>query len=65
MSLERYHFDGLKDDTKYSKVSFFVECIKKQLITLQNFNIQTCFGQFLWFFILNVDLNVRYYLEFT
>ena len=32
------------------KVSFFVQCIKKQLITLQNFNIQTCFSQFLWFF---------------
>ena len=33
-----------------SKVSFFGQCIKKQLITLQNFNIQTCFSQFLWFF---------------
>ena len=33
-----------------SKVSFFVQCIKKQLITLQNFNIQPCFRQFLWFF---------------
>ena len=32
------------------KVSFFVQWIKKQLITLQNFNIQTCFSQFLWFF---------------
>ena len=30
--------------------SFFVQCIKKQLITLQNFNIQTCFSQFLCFF---------------
>ena len=34
----------------HTKVSFFVQCIKKQLITLQNFNIQTCFSQFLWFF---------------
>ena len=33
-----------------TKVSFFVQCIKKQLIRLQNFNIQTCFSQFLWFF---------------
>ena len=29
-----------------SKVSFFVQCIKKQLIIFQNFNIQTCFSQF-------------------
>ena len=35
---------------KSTKVSFFVQCIKKQLITLQNFNIETCFSQFLWFF---------------
>ena len=33
-----------------AKVSFFVQCINKQLITLQNFNIQTCFSQFIWFF---------------
>ena len=33
-----------------TKVSFFVQCIKKQLITLQNFNIETCLSQFLWFF---------------
>ena len=33
-----------------SKVSFFIQCIRKQLITLQNFNIQTCFSQLLWFF---------------
>ena len=32
------------------KVSFFVYCAKMQLITLQNFNTQTCFSQFLWFF---------------
>jgi hypothetical protein len=29
------------------KVSFFGECTKMQLITSQNFNIQTCFSQFL------------------
>ena len=38
---------------KFLKVSFFIQCIKKQSITLQNFNIQTCFSQFLWFFSLN------------
>ena len=27
-----------------TKVSFFVQCTKMQLITLQNFNIQTCFS---------------------
>ena len=32
------------------KVSFFVQCIKKQLITPHNFNIQTCLSHFLWFF---------------
>ena len=32
-----------------TKVSLFVQCIKKQLITLQNFHIQYCFSQFLWF----------------
>ena len=43
-----------------TKVSFFVQCTKIQL----DFNIQTCFSQFLWFFSLNVDLKVRLYIEF-
>ena len=34
----------------HGKVSFFGECTKMQLITSQNFNIQNCFSQFLWFF---------------
>ena len=34
----------------FVKVSFFVQCIRKQLITLQNFNIQICFSSFLSFF---------------
>ena len=34
----------------FHKVSFFVQFTKMQLITLQNFNIQTCFSQFLSFF---------------
>ena len=33
-----------------TKVSFFVQCRKMQLITLQKFHIQTCFSQFLWVF---------------
>ena len=33
-----------------SKVSFFGQCSKMQLIPLQNFIIKTCFIQFLWFF---------------
>ena len=33
-----------------TKVSFFVQCTKMQLITLQNFNIRIGFSQFLWFF---------------
>ena len=41
----------------YIKVSFFVQCIKKQLITLQNFNTQTCYSQFLWFFSLKFSLK--------
>ena len=46
-------------------VSFFIQCTKMQLITLQNFNIQTCFSQFLWFFSLKFQLKVKWYLEFT
>ena len=41
----------------FSKVSFFVQCTKKRLITLQKFNIQTCFSQFLWFF------SLRFWLK--
>ena len=33
-----------------TKVSIFVKCTKIQLIQFQNFNIQTYFSQFLWFF---------------
>ena len=44
-----------------TKVSFFVQCIKRQLITLQNFNIQTFLIQFLWFF----SLKFWVFLEFT
>ena len=33
-----------------TKVSFFLQCSKMQLIPLKNFNIKTCFIQFLWFF---------------
>ena len=36
--------------TGFNKVNFFVQSTKMQLITLQNFNIQTCFGQFFWVF---------------
>ena len=32
------------------KVSFFGQCSKMQLIPFKNFNIKTCFIQFLWFF---------------
>ena len=35
-----------------TKVSFFVQCTKIQLITSQNFDIHTFFSKFLWFFIL-------------
>ena len=42
--------DKLNKETKITKVSFFVQFTKTQLITFQNFNIQTCFSQFLWFF---------------
>ena len=33
-----------------AKVSFFVQSIKKKLISHHNFDIQTCFSQFLWLF---------------
>ena len=35
---------------RYFKASFIVHCTKMQLITSQNFNIQTCFRKLLWFF---------------
>ena len=43
----------------FAKVSFFLQCKKTQLITFKNFNILTCFSQFIWFFSLNVALEVR------
>ena len=36
--------------SRITKVSFFVQCIKMQLIAFQNFNIQTYLRQFLWVF---------------
>ena len=36
--------------TRKARISFFIQCTKMQLITLQKFNIHTCFSQFLWFF---------------
>ena len=48
-----------------SKVSFFHQCSKMQIIPIKKIIIHTGFFQFLWFFILKVDLKVRYYLEFT
>ena len=41
------------ENTKFElqvKVSFFLQCSKMKLIPLKNFNIKTCFFQFLWFF---------------
>ena len=45
LSFERDNWTRNLDLLSYycTKVSFFVKCIKKQLITLQNFLIQTCF----------------------
>ena len=44
-------FVQVRHGTMYAaKVSFFVLCKKMQLITSQNFNIQICFSQFLWYF---------------
>ena len=54
------------NEENWNKVSYFVQCIKKQLIKLQSFNsfnIQTCFSQFFWFFNLKglVQLQPRLY----
>ena len=46
-----------------TKVSFFVQCTKTQLIILQNFNMQTCFSQFLWFFQLKGQMIYRIHLD--
>ena len=48
-----------------AKVSFFFQCTKMQLITLQNFNIQTCFSQFLWFFSLKCHIISRIHCKQT
>ena len=37
----------------YSKVFFFHQCSKMQIIPIKKFNIQTSFFPFLWFFKLN------------
>ena len=37
---------------KPAKVCFFYQCSKMQIIPIKKLNIQTCFFQFLWFFIL-------------
>jgi len=52
-SIPRPHWlksEFLEINIQFHKVSFFVQCTKMQLITLQNFNIQTWFSQFLSFF---------------
>ena len=41
---------GKATNTANSKVSFFHQCSKTQIIPIKKFNIQTCFFQFLWFF---------------
>ena len=46
----RFYSKFLSIDLIITEVSFFVQFTKTQLITFQNFNIQTCFSQFLWFF---------------
>ena len=38
----------------FTFVLVFLQCSKMQLITFQNFHIQTCFSHFLWFFSLMV-----------
>ena len=49
--LESHYISSwLSKDPFVTKVSFFVQCSKMQLITLKKFNIKTCFIQFLWFF---------------
>ena len=60
-ALETIHGKEWMNTERQHKVtkSFLVQYTKAQLIILQNFNIQTCFSQFLWFFSLNVDLKVR------
>ena len=37
-------------DPAMSKVSFFHQCSKMQIIPIKEFNIKTCFIQVLWFF---------------
>ena len=50
--LGRHHYKQVSNYyLRYiTKVSFFLQCSKMQLITSKKFNIKTCFIQFLWFF---------------
>ena len=61
MAIKEVVKDSIKESSQFlttcakfaislAKVSFFVQCKKMQLITLQNFNTQTYFSQFLWVF---------------
>ena len=51
-ALETIHGKEWMNTERQHKVtkSFLVQYTKAQLIILQNFNIQTCFGQFFWVF---------------
>ena len=42
-----FHYHLMSISQFSTKVSFFLQCSKMQLITFQNFHIQTCFSQFL------------------
>ena len=39
-----------KEENLHTKVSFFLQCSKMQIISIKEFNIKTCFFQFLWVF---------------
>ena len=46
-----------------TKISFFHQCSKMQIIPIKKFNIQTCFFQFLWFFRLVTALMKETYFR--
>ena len=52
-------FLGRSKNRVHTKVSFFHQCSKMQIIPIKKFIIQTCFFQFLWFFRLKCWLKVR------
>ena len=50
LQVAKVHFHSIYCELSISKVVFFCQCSKMQLISFQKFIIKNCFIQFIWFF---------------